>query len=519
MLFNSYVFILGFLPVTAIAFYALGSRGHIRAALTLLVLASFFFYGWWNPAYLILIGGSILFNYAAGRELARRHAAGISAYWLLVLACAANLLLIGYYKYAGFFVENVEALTGRDYGFEGLVLPLAISFFTFQQIAYLVDAARGETAEYNFLHYCLFVTFFPQLIAGPIVHHREMLPQFARAAIYRPQALRIAVGLSIFILGLAKKVLIADRMAEFATPVFHAADSGMTITFLDAWMGALTYTFQLYFDFSGYSDMAIGLARIFGIRLPLNFNAPYKATGIIEFWRRWHMTLSRFLRDYLYIPLGGGRVSPVRRQINLMITMLLGGLWHGASWNFVLWGGLHGVYLVINHLWRRLTGRPRFGWIGRRVSVLVTFLAVVFAWVLFRAETLAGAGRIFAGMTGQNGIAFNIRYLGKFNRMDGLGDWLATQGVRFADDTIHAGSQALNWIAIGLILSWAAPTTQQIFRRFRPALHTYGEAIGNRLPRLLSWRPSIPWSVAMAVVALLCLFRLMAHSEFLYYQF
>ena len=293
--------------------------------MTWLVLASLFFYGWWNPAYLLLIIGSMLFNYYTGVQLSYRQNR-----LFLGIAIALNLALLGYFKYANFFVENISDLAGLGWNIEHIVLPLAISFFTFQQIAYLVDAYRRETSEYNFLHYALFVSFFPQLISGPIVHHKEMLPQFIRETARFIEYRHLAIGISVFILGLFKKVVVADSLAPYSIEAFNAVAAGEMLTFFEAWKGALAYTFQLYFDFSGYSDMAIGLAMLFGIRLPLNFDSPYKANSVIEFWQRWHITLSRFLRDYLYIPLGGNRKGQKRRYLNLMITMLLGGLWHGA---------------------------------------------------------------------------------------------------------------------------------------------------------------------------------------------
>ncbi|HIE55101.1 MAG TPA: MBOAT family protein, partial [Chromatiaceae bacterium] len=363
MLFNSYIFILVFLPLTLVVYFAMGRLGYSRAAIAWLVGASLFFYGWWNPAYLGLILFSILFNYTAGVVMTRIPGEeGQRKKLVLAFGIAINLGLLGYYKYANFFVDSVSYLTGIEWHIETIVLPLAISFFTFQQIAYLVDAYKGETHEYNLLHYCLFVTFFPQLIAGPIVHHKEMLPQFMRDAVYRMRHQDLAIGITIFLVGLFKKVVIADGFASNATPVFQAADAGEVIGFLSAWTGVFSYTMQLYFDFSGYSDMAIGIGRMFGIKLPINFNSPYQALNIIDFWRRWHITLSRFLRDYLYIPLGGNRKGPARRHVNMMVTMLLGGLWHGAGWNFVIWGGLHGSYLVVNHFWRQIWRKPIDRW-------------------------------------------------------------------------------------------------------------------------------------------------------------
>ena len=428
MLFNSYEFLFLFLPITLIVFFAI-ARTDKRMASTWLVGASLFFYGWWNPAYLGIILCSILFNFVVGSVLNDDNEK-----WprKMVLTCGivANLVLLGYYKYANFFVDSANAVLGDVFLLDSILLPLAISFFTFQQIAYLIDTYRGETKELDFLHYCLFVTFFPQLIAGPIVHHKEMLSQFARASLYSVNIRRHAVGYTIFTLGLFKKVVLADGIAAYATPAFYAADSGIALTLFEAWTGSLAYTLQLYFDFSGYSDMAIGLARMFGIRLPLNFNSPYKATSIIDFWRRWHMTLSRFMRDYVYIPLGGNKRGIIGSQrTNLMATMLLGGLWHGAGWNFLFWGGLHGCYVIINNKWRAshtgkaaATAREKlFGW-------SITFIAVVFAWVPFRAETMEGTKNMIFGMLGFNGISLDpsaLRVLGDY------GSWLMTIGISF----------------------------------------------------------------------------------------
>ena len=343
MLFSSFIFILLFLPATLLGWHIASRVAGGRFVLGVLVVASLFFYGWWNPAYLALLLVSITGNYVLGLMLHQDQQSRIH----LAAGITFNLGLLGYFKYAEFF-----SIGGTEYGswrLEDVALPLAISFFTFQQIAYLVDVYRGESAERDPLRYVLFVSFFPQLIAGPIVHHKEMLPQFLGMGRTGVTSRNLAIGGSIFLLGLGKKVLIADSLGGFADPMFNAVTAGVDPTLFEAWGVTLAYTFQIYFDFSGYSDMAIGLGAMFGLRLPINFNSPYKATSIIDFWRRWHMTLSRFLRDYLYIPLGGSRRNVPGRYVNLMIVMLLGGLWHGAGWTFILWGGVHGIYLVINH--------------------------------------------------------------------------------------------------------------------------------------------------------------------------
>src|SRR5688572_12461679 len=399
MLFNSYTFLLLFLPVTLAGSFAL-ARWRASAAALWLVLASFFFYGWWNARYVPLLAASIAFNYLAGQAIASHRA--ITARWILGLAVAVNIALLGYFKYAGFVGTNLDALFGSGFQFEHVVLPLGISFYTFTQIAYLVDMYR-DPARYRPVPYALFVTYFPHLIAGPILHHREMMPQFEQPSGFRYDSGNLAAGLTIFAIGLFKKVVLADGIAPHVAPVFDQSAQGYAPTLLEAWGAALAYGLQLYFDFSGYSDMAIGLSKMLGIRLPLNFDSPYKATSIIEFWRRWHMTLSRFLRDYLYVPLGGSRHGALRRYLNLMLTMVLGGLWHGAAWTFVAWGAVHGLLLALNHCWRAILRRVRIesrwlGASGRALGAALTFTAVFAAWVLFRAHDLPSALLILRGM-------------------------------------------------------------------------------------------------------------------------
>ncbi len=399
MLFNSQVFILLFLPLALAGFLALWSRNLPRAATAWVVLASLFFYGYWNPNYVLLLVGSVLFNFALGRYLSgSRH--GRRRLGALVLGITANLALIGYYKYANFFVDSVNGMTGNGWQLESIALPLAISFFTFQQISYLVDAWRRQTHEYGFLSYAMFVTFFPQLIAGPIVRHDQIIHQFALNPLREEFYENISKGLTLFTVGLFKKVVLADRFAALATPIFDDALGGGAVGLTQGWLASSAYTLQLYFDFSGYSDMAIGLCLMFGYRIPLNFNIPYRATSIREFWQRWHMTLSHFLRDYLYIPMGGNRLGPSHQVAAVLVTMLLGGLWHGAGWTFVIWGGLHGLALAINQLWNRagLKMPAVVGW-------LLTLLFVMLAWVLFRAESFPAAWEIIQGMFGFNGLS------------------------------------------------------------------------------------------------------------------
>ena len=393
MLFNSYEFIFVFLPITFFIYFYLNHKRLTEASKGFLVCSSLFFYSWWNVAYLPIILASMVFNYVIGKKLnktSKDKRKEFSKKSILIFGIIFNLSLLGYFKYADFLIENFNLAFDSNAELLQLVLPLAISFFTFQQIAYLVDSYKQETKEYNFLNYALFVTFFPQLIAGPIVHHKEMMPQFAKTRNKVKNYRNIAMGLFIFSIGLFKKVVIADTFAMWATQGFDVAT---TLNLFEAWATSLSYTFQLYFDFSGYTDMAIGLALLFNIRLPVNFNSPYKATNIQDFWRRWHMTLSRFLRNYVYIPLGGNKKGEFRTYNNLMATFLIGGLWHGAGWTFVFWGFLHGIALMVQRFWSKL-GFKLWTWL----AWLITFNFVNIAWVFFRAKEWDDAIKVLDSM-------------------------------------------------------------------------------------------------------------------------
>jgi alginate O-acetyltransferase complex protein AlgI len=456
MLFNSYPFLLGFFPLVLLVFFVLGRRSHGLAA-GWLAAASLFFYGYWSPAAVPLLILSICANYRFGLLLSPREQVPQSRrkVWLIV-ALTANLLVLAYFKYANFFITNVNAAlqmtSGEQLRVLHVVLPIGISFFTFTQIAFLVDCYEGKVQERRFVHYMLFVSYFPHLISGPVLHHSQMMPQFRSAQTYSPLMSNLLAGMLGLTIGLAKKVLLADEFSQYASPVFDAASAGHEVGRLAAWSGALAYTLQIYFDFSGYSDMAVGLSRMIGIQLPLNFNAPYKADSIIEFWRRWHMTLSQFLRDYLYVPLGGNRLGAARRYANLMTTMLLGGLWHGASWTFVAWGGLHGAYLLINHMWRSVAAQlPRpgrlLGMLGTAVGTVLTFMVVVIAWVPFRAPTFAGAQAMLNAMF----------------TADGRG-WLQGFAATFRDIEVPPTSFEYlgGFLAVGFAIVWLLPTTQVI---------------------------------------------------------
>ncbi len=527
MLFNSPQFIYLFLPIVLMGFLWLARSSH-RIAATWLTASSLFFYGWWNPAYVGLLIGSIFFNYGMGLVLARdatrpaaQRRSGAAAQrraYLLAFGVGANLALLGYYKYTNFFLGTIDAMIGTHWKLDEIILPLGISFFTFTQIAFLVDAWRGIAREFNFIHYGLFVTYFPHLIAGPILHHKEMMPQFGRKDTYHLNWENLAVGLIIFAIGLWKKVVLADGVAIYAKPVFAAAGHGATLSFLEAWAGALAYSLQLYFDFSGYSDMAIGISRLFGITLPLNFNSPYQALNITDFWRRWHMTLSRFLRDYLYVPLGGNRRGKPRRYANLMITMLLGGLWHGAGWTFVIWGGLHGLYLVIHHAWEGVTRcsglRGGRGW-TRALAWLCTFLAVVVGWVFFRAESLPAALNMLAGMSGANGIVLPPAWVETVHwRISIL---IHAMGYTVSN-SVSGVPDSWGWLWIGTLLLAATrmPNTQEILSGFRPALDSVPT---DRQPFFMRFRMNAVWVLAAVVMFAGALTRGEAISEFLYFQF
>ena len=505
MLFSSVEFIFYFLPAVAAVYFGLAHMAGRRMALAWLVVSSLVFYGAWNPPYLALLVGSIAGNYGLGRALARRASKP-----LLGVGVAFNLGLIAYFKYANFFIGNAGALIGAELPAADIVLPLAISFFTFQQIAFLVDVYQGKVDDPDFVHYALFVSFFPQLIAGPIVHHSEIIPQFRRERAFLPNWSDLGAGLAIFLVGLQKKIVLADGIAAYANPVFDGA-AVTAPTFFPAWIGALAYTFQLYFDFSGYTDMAIGLALMFGITLPLNFNSPYKAVNIIDFWRRWHMTLARFLKDYLYVPLGGNRKGQPRRYINLIATMLLGGLWHGASWTFVFWGGLHGAYLVINHAWHALRRRmghdlSRSTTLGRGISRALTLLAVIVGWVFFRADDWQTATNILGGMAGLNGVllpAISEASLG------GVAPWLASLGVVFQGTPFSP--VAFAWLATLLVVVLYFPNTQEWAAR--------GSAVPGFLrSRMRVWVPPFVGASA-AVVLLIVIAKGSATNDFIYMVF
>src|SRR3984885_6155039 len=423
MLFNSYSFIFIFLPAVLFGYFLTGRFG-AQAPVIWLALASLVFYSFSNWPFVALLLASIAFNYLTGLLLISRRLRTGLRFAVLTVGVSGDLIVLGIFKYAGFLTANFNAIFSTSVAVN-ILLPVGISFYTFTQIAFLVDAYRGKVAHYALPHYALFVTYFPHLIAGPILHHRDMIPQFESDNAKRPNPHFILYGLIIFGIGLFKKTVFADGIQPLVAIAFNQASP----SFDQAWIGALAYTFQLYFDFSGYSDMAIGISLMFGIFLPLNFNSPYQATSIIDFWRRWHMTLSQFLRDYLYIPLGGNRHGRLLRYVNLMITMLLGGLWHGAAWTFVIWGALHGLYLCINHAWTNYgpSASPRLAPLAKFASFALTFLAVVVAWVFFRADSIAQAQFILSRMADPGHVIFGRGEIADFGFLAGYAvlRWLA----------------------------------------------------------------------------------------------
>jgi alginate O-acetyltransferase complex protein AlgI len=498
MLFTSAEFVLIFLPVVLFAFFASARYLGAPWAAGLLGLASLVFYAIWAPWSLLVLGASMVFNYLMGRLLCgwyRPLQAMPRSRYLLIGAIAANMVALCYFKYLNFLVATANQFSQANLPALDIVLPLGISFFTFTQIAYLVDAYRGQVGRSSPLHYLLFVTYFPHLIAGPVLHHAEVMPQFARSETYRPNLENIAVGLLFFAVGLAKKVLLADSMQPYAAGVFDSA-LATPPSFIEAWAGALAYTLQLYFDFSGYSDMAVGLSRMFNVRLPYNFASPYQAVNIIEFWRRWHITLSRFLRDYLYFALGGNRRGTMRRYINLFATMVLGGLWHGAGWGFVVWGALHGCYLMINHAWQAvMRGRePRMrSTLLRSIGIVFTFLCVVLAWVFFRATSLEAAWSMIAGMVGLNGLT------------PATIEWARLDGAR-----------QLGWTIALLLVVFCMPCSQRLIDERLPA---FAKRFAMTARAVQCWQWGAVGGLGPVIGLLIAIAASRGLSEFIYYNF
>ncbi len=538
MLFNSYLYILGFLPVTIAGFLVLG-RFSKPWALGWLIVASVVFYGWWRPLNLLIIGPSLAVNYLLGRAILGMMADAGKARLrttLLVIGIIFNVCFLGYFKYANFALSVANDVGGTEFVFKNIILPLGISFITFQKIAFLIDIAGGRIKSFTSRDFLLFVMFFPQLIAGPIVHYPETIPQFQRAETRYDPTL-YAMGITLFCFGLFKKVVLADGIAAHVTPIYSFAAAGETVTLLQGWIAALGFTLQIYFDFSGYTDMACGAALFFGIRLPFNFNSPLRATSIVEFWLRWHVTLTRFLTAYVFnaITLRLTRKRVVARKPMLkargsdpfaffhliawpiLFTMLLSGIWHGAGYTFVIWGLMHGVYLVINHAWRQYGPRPANPAAPKSVwtlaaSFLVTFLAVVVAQVVFRAPDMATAVNVIQGMFGLGGLSLP----GKLAAMTGLPPMRVLEGAIDMREFATASAYVVVLLAIALLM----PNTLQMMSRYDPVLQTPKQpplVAGTRWT--LYWAPNALWMVAIAGLAVVSMLWLTGKSEFLYWQF
>jgi alginate O-acetyltransferase complex protein AlgI len=554
MLFNSYLFIFAFLPIAVGGYMAVNLLASRRLSLTWLVLVSIVFYGIWNPINLLIIAPSIALNYLLARwiqeALRRDNGSGERLANALVIAGVAfNICFLGYFKYKNFFLDSMNELAGTQFALSALILPLGISFITFQKIAFLVDTRAGVIEKFDLFDFLVFVFFFPQLIAGPIVHYREMMPQFEQIK-SRIDASDLAVGAGLFAMGLFKKVVLADGVAAYATPAFDAAARGEPIGFLAAWMGVTAYTFQIYFDFSGYSDMAIGLARLFGIRLPFNFNSPLKSSSIIEFWSRWHVTLTRFLTAYVYTPVvmhltrsrmrAGkpvlGRKKPTVSAFIALIagptvlTMFLSGFWHGAGATFLVWGLMHGAYLVINHAWRQW--RPKwdpaaYDRIMKPLGWLITFSSVVAAMAFFRAKTTAAAATLVVGMTGANGISIPQAVLA---RAGGLGTWLSQAGIAGDASSGTTFMFGCLWLIVLFTIVMFLPNSLEMWRKYEPALYfeaapakanaapaTSRGRVARALDFKVTWNKR--WAFISATMFVLGALGLNRVSEFLYWQF
>ncbi len=510
MIFNSIEFLFLFLPISYLGFRVL-TRFMPQAIIGWLVCASLFFYGWWEPKYLILLLGSALTNYYLGRLISDATTYKIRRAFAALGVCL-NLGLLAIFKYTNFILESVSTVLQFEPTTYNILLPLAISFFTFQQIAYLIDVFKSRLAERSLSRYLLFVTFFPQLIAGPIVHHKTLLPQLSR--LFKPYDKSvIAPAVTLIILGLSKKVLLADTLAMLVNPGFAMAESGALLDAGTAWICSVAYTLQLYFDFSGYCDIAIGCALLFGIRLPLNFESPLKATNIIDFWRRWHMTLSQFLRDYLYIPLGGNRHGETRRVFNLYLTMLIGGLWHGAGWTFVFWGSLHGLFLVINHGWRKLPISVSLqGRAWQIFSFALTFNCVMFAFVFFRATSFDSALLLIRSMLSRIPGSVDADYLQKVDLS------LSSDVLHLLTNAIGTNAFAIAFTIFAFAIATMLPNSLAFVGREKwgfENLYSNSDKVGVKL----NWQNSSAWAVVFGALLFAVVLSLSTVSPFLYFQF
>lgn len=509
MLFNSFQFLFFFLPITFAGFYIFKKS----ASLIWLLICSLFFYSWWNPAHLPILIFSIIFNFYLGNLITKSKS---KKTWL-IFGLTINLGFIGYYKYSQFFVNNFFHIFRLDPPQLGITLPLAISFFTFTQIAYLIDAYADRVKDYTFLEYALFVTTFPHLIAGPIVHHDRLIFQFRKPTFFQINPKNIAVGLTLFIVGLAKKTIIADSISKLPNITFHFVQQGNPITLIEAWLSALSFTMQIYFDFSGYSDMAVGLGLLFNLDLPINFLSPYQALNISEFWRRWHISLSDFLRTYLYNPLvlAGSRKGKPRPYVNMIITMTLAGLWHGAGWTFVIWGFLHGVYLVTHHQWQKITKKRKwepFGslTLGRAFSRTLTFFFVIISFVFFRSESARAAFRflkyMFTGhLFGPNHVPvswFGIKFKSFIRPGFGISNDLFLLSLTILVAAVMFAPNVLTWL-----------------NDYVKSLEFDNKLISHNKYHL-RWSPTVFWGITIALLGCIATYEILDNvQQFIYFQF
>jgi alginate O-acetyltransferase complex protein AlgI len=542
MLFNSTEFLFVFLPVTLAGFYLLGPNSR-ASAIHWLILMSLVFYAWWRPVNVLIIGPSIAVNYAIARILLRLNDStdrrNVSKA-VLLLGISFNVIFLGIFKYTDFVTGTINDVFGENLVLRHIILPLGISFITFQKIAFLVDVQAGQVKSFTLREYCTFVLFFPQLIAGPIVHYREMMPQFD-ATPCRFDKENFAVGLTLLSFGLFKKIILADKIALLVTPIYQQAATDGRTSFLMAWMAAIGFTLQLYFDFSGYSDMALGLARFFGIRLPQNFNSPLRASSIMDFWLRWHMTLTRFLTAYIYNPLqlwltrrrlakGQRGLSGPNTQVAAFVTLLMfptiltmfiSGFWHGAGYGFIVWGLLHGLYLTINHGWRMVAvriwpDRKSYARVMNPVGWVITFVAVTAAMVFFRATTIASALDIVKGLLGLNGIALPQAL---FDQLGSLGAALHGLGIVAASWNVRDFAELGLWICGLMFVALASPNTIQILSHYEPALGVKPQPTKPGIGRVLEWNATLPWAIVVSGIAAIAIVSISGPSEFLYWQF
>lgn len=506
MLFHESVFVFLFLPIVVPAYLLCKIYINNYSSIILLGILSIIFYGYWDIMYVPLLAFSITFNFFVGQYFLKNS---YKTNLVLYIAIFINLFLLVFYKYSPMIIDNFNSISNKNLFYIYPDLPLGISFFTFLQIAYIVDCSKGKVIKTSFSSYFLFVSFFPHLIAGPLVHHRDLIPQFSQKT--KNISENVSVGIIIFGIGLFKKLVLSEYVSGWSDNMFNGVENGVMPSFIDAWLGVLSFTLLIYFDFSAYSDMAIGLSKMIGIRLPVNFNSPYKSTNIIEFWRRWHITLSQFLKDYLYIPLGGNRNGIFKKYQNILIVMVLAGLWHGANWTFVLWGFIHGFLLLINHYWNE----KKIFKLNKFISHWLTFLFVMIAWVPFRSSSIEATINVYKGMFGNFGFILPEHYYALFPHT--FSQYLIDIGIKFSALNGFGGKNQIITLLILLLFVMICPNTQQIFNKYKPALYLNVERINS----YFHWKPNL---IGTVMIGMLCSYLLLLviqgkTGEFIYFQF